>query len=101
MNRTELKPENGMFFVFKDPQMLSFWMKNTKIPLDAIFFDPQGEFVNSVSMEPCIADPCPKYKAAALASYALEVNAGYRLTHGIGVGWKLDLKQVQKISKPT
>lgn len=101
MNREALAHDTGMLFVFKEPQMLSFWMKNTKIPLDIIFFDADGNFVNGLTMEPCTENPCPTYKAAALAAYALEVPKGYRADKKIGTGWKLDLKQVEKISDPS
>ncbi len=101
MHRTELKQDTGMLFVFSEPQVLSFWMKDTKIPLEIIFFDQAGNFVNVHSMEPCTAMPCPSYSSAELSLYALEVNAGFKEQHKIGTGWKLDPKQVQKISKPT
>lgn len=101
MNRENLEHDTGMLFVFMEPQMLSFWMKNTKVPLDIIFFDADGNFVNGLTMEPCTKDPCPSYKAAALSAYALEVPKGYRADKKIGTGWKLDLKQVKKISKPS
>lgn len=101
MKRESLEHDTGMLFVFKEPQMLAFWMKNTKIPLDIIFFDEAGDFVSSLTMEPCTEDPCPGYKAAALSKYALEVPKGYRADKKIGTGWKLDLKQVKKISKPS
>lgn len=101
MNRTDLKPDTGMLFVFTEPQMLSFWMKNTKIPLDILFFDAAGEFVSSLTMEPCLAAPCPSYKAAALSSYALEVRKDYRKDHDIGTGWKLDPSEVDAMSEPT
>lgn len=101
MNRTSLEPESGMLFVFKNPQVPAFWMKNTKIPLEIFFFDEAGTFVSVHSMIPCEADPCTVYKAAALSKYALEVAPGFREEHGIGVGWKLDLEQAKKIAKPT
>ena len=100
MNRTELEPETGMLFVFTEPTMLQFWMKDTKMPLEIYFFDDAGQFVSVSTMEPCSTATCPTYKAAALSRYALEVNKGFRETHKVGTGWKLDLKEVQKISKP-
>jgi uncharacterized membrane protein (UPF0127 family) len=101
MFREKLDAKAGMLFVFEQLQPLNFWMKNTKIPLDIIFFDKNGDFVNALTMEPCTAAPCPTYKAAALSSYALEVNKDYRTTHKIGTGWKIDPKAVKKISNPS
>lgn len=101
MKRESLDEGTGMLFVVPEPQMLTFWMKDTLIPLDVIFFDAEGVFVSAATMEPCTALPCPAYKAAALSQYALEVPKGYREAHKIGTGWKLDLKQVQKMVKPT
>ncbi|MES2272581.1 MAG: DUF192 domain-containing protein, partial [Chlamydiota bacterium] len=39
MGRKTLRPGYGMLFVYKKPQILSFWMKNTLIPLSIGFFD--------------------------------------------------------------
>lgn len=101
MNRTSLEKDSGMLFVFPEGQMLSFWMKDTKIPLEIMFFDQQGSFVNSYVMQPCTEDPCEPYKSAAISNYALEVLPGFREEHGIGVGWKLDPHAVAKISNPS
>lgn len=97
----EALPENtGMLFAFKEPQSLTFWMKNTKIPLEIMFFDGDGTFVNSFLMPPCTGDPCDKYTSASLAQYALEMSPGFRTTNGIGVGWKLDMKGVRRVARP-
>lgn len=101
MERDSLEPNSGMLFVFKEPQVPSFWMKNTKMPLEIYFFDEFGVFVNLHSMVPCETDPCTVYKAAALSKYVLEVAPGFREQHSIGVGWKLDLEQAKKMAKPT
>jgi len=100
MERKELEPDTGMLFVFNEPQTLTFWMKNTRIPLEILFFDQDGVFVNALVMEPCKQDPCPKFKSQALAQYAIELAPGFRMQNGVGVGWKLDLKTVRKISRP-
>lgn len=99
MHRKKLPIDTGMLFVFRDPQMLTFWMKDTLIPLDILFFDQNGEFVSATQMTPCIQAPCPKYKSQALAKYALEVNPDFRKAHGVGVGWKLDLEDVRKAAR--
>ncbi len=101
MKRKKLQIDTGMLFVFRDPQMLSFWMKNTLIPLDILFFDADGEFVSAMQMTPCIEDPCPRYKSQALSKYALEVNPDFRKAHGVGVGWTLNLDEVRKMARPS
>lgn len=85
--REGLPEWQGMLFIFDKPQTLSFWMKNTVIPLDIMFFDEGGKLVSTVTMEPCTEDPCPTYPSATAAQYALEVPAGFVMQHGVGNGW--------------
>jgi uncharacterized membrane protein (UPF0127 family) len=77
MFREHLLPGHGMLFVFPDSEPRAFWMKNTKIPLDMLFFDANRKLV-SVQREvpPCEADPCPTYPSGGPARYVLEVNGG-------------------------
>ena len=90
MYRTSLPENHGMLFVFEKPQELFFWMKNTKIPLEVLYFEAQGKFVSMQSMIPCTADPCPSYPSHGLAQYALEVNAGFSHRYNVGAGWSID-----------
>ena len=46
MYRTQLKTNHGMLFIFPDVQMRSFYMKNTKIPLDLIYIDADQKIVS-------------------------------------------------------
>lgn len=101
MERTALQENAGMLFVFPSKQVLSFWMLNTKIPLDILFFDEAGNFIAGMTMEPCTQDPCPRYTSPEPGVYALEVNKGFRSLQGIGVGWKLDVQALQGMVNPS
>src|SRR5690349_489907 len=52
MNRFSLKPDHGMLFVFERNEPLSFWMRNTYIPLSIAFIAPDGHIVNIEDMKP-------------------------------------------------
>lgn len=87
MFRTSLNERRGMFFIFEYPGKLRFWMKNTLIPLDIIFFDKDYRIVNiEKNAQPCSKDPCNLYFSAGPAQYVLEVNAGEADKFGIEVG---------------
>lgn len=89
--RETLPANTGMLFLFPEQEVLSFWMKDTYVPLDIIFFDGLGRVVHWTTMEPCEADPCPNYSSEKPASIALEVPAGYVEANGISQGWQLAL----------
>lgn len=67
---------DGMLFAWDDLTTGSFWMKDTLIPLDIVFFDADGEQVSSATMTPCEADPCERYAADGAYQWALETPAG-------------------------
>lgn len=101
MGRAHLPEDEGMMFVFEHDQPLSFWMKNTLIPLQILFFESDGSFVNALDMVPCAIDEeeCPQYRSASIAQYALEVNPGFREAHGIGTGWRLDAGTLTRLAR--
>ena len=88
MYRESLADGTGMLFVFEQEQPLAFWMKNTLIPLDILYFDAERQLVSVQTMVPCEKDPCTTYSSDAPAQYALEVNAGFVERYGIGEGWR-------------
>jgi uncharacterized membrane protein (UPF0127 family) len=85
MRRTELGENRGMLFVFEKEQRLSFWMKDTRIPLSIAFMDSEGRIVDIQEMKPLDDEP-PNYTSAEPARYALEVNRGFFNEHGVEAG---------------
>lgn len=80
MYRIWLFPDSGMLFVFKPPQAVAFWMKNTLIPLDIRFYDARGRLlVRYPYARPCTRSPCPLYPGPDNVAYVLETPSRYSL----------------------
>jgi uncharacterized membrane protein (UPF0127 family) len=93
MFREHLDEDAGMLFVFPRETTLTFWMKNTRIPLDLIALSNRGKVVSVVAnVQPCVARPCPTYPTKRDASYMVEVNAGFAKRHGIAEGDKVSIQ---------
>ena len=94
MHRTSMPMDQGMFFVFDLEDELNFWMKNTLIPLDIVFFDRTLRVVDVQSMMPeheIAPAPLPFYTSAVPAKFALEVNAGVGSKCSIKLGDTMNL----------
>jgi len=93
MYRESMPDNHGMLFVYDTPQYLSFWMKNTNIPLSIAFIREDGVISNIEKMEPYQGplDPLDHYNARQRVVYALEMNQGWFEKHGIKAGDKIDL----------
>ena len=81
MHRFSLKPDHGMLFVFERSEPLSFWMKNTFIPLSIAFIGADGRIVNIEDMKPQTEDT---HWSKGPALYALEMRKGWFAEKGIG-----------------
>jgi len=93
MFRDNMEADKGMLFIFPNEAPRSFWMKNTRIPLDIMYFDKELKMVSiSADTPPCKVTRCPSYPSKAPAMYVLELNAGAAKKLGVGVGDKLTLK---------
>lgn len=90
----ESMPENhGMLFIYGQPRYLSFWMKNTLIPLSIAFIRDDGVISNIEKMEPSRGpfDPVERYISRYKCQYALEMNQGWFEQHGIQAGDQIEL----------
>jgi uncharacterized protein len=88
MFRTELGPDEGMIFPRNPPDVASFWMKNTPLPLDIIFIGVDGRINNVAAMTtPYSLD---SVTSAGLASGVLEIPGGRAAELGIAAGDKVD-----------
>lgn len=86
MYRREMPTNDGMLFVFEEPQPQCFWMKNTLLPLTIAFVADDGTIVNLADMQPMNeASHC----SAKPVRYALEMNQGWFTKRGIKAGSKL------------
>jgi uncharacterized membrane protein (UPF0127 family) len=92
MFRDSMPADEGMLFIFPNEAFRSFWMKNTRIPLDIMYFNKDLEMVSvSADTPPCKVRNCPSYPSAAPAMYVLELNAGMAAELGVGPGARLKL----------
>ena len=86
MHRRSMPAHEGMLFVFEQPGVQCFWMKNTLIPLTAAFVADDGTIVNLADMQPhdetshCSAQP---------VRYVLEMNQGWFQSKQLRAGTQL------------
>ena len=83
MYRDSMPADHGMIFVFDDEEPLSFWMKNTRIPLDIAYLDRNAKIVSIQSMKPFDLTGIDSGKPA---KYAIELNVGVATAAGLHVG---------------
>jgi uncharacterized membrane protein (UPF0127 family) len=92
MDRTTLGENRGMLFVFPEERELSFWMKNTLIPLSIAFIDSESRIIDIQDMKPLDDEP-PHYVSAEPAQYTLEVNRGFFEERGVRVGDRVEMPE--------
>ena len=96
MRRDSMPADHGMIFVFRTVQEWSFYMKNTRIPLDIVFVDANGRIVSIQQMKPyeltSISPPAP-------VKYAIELNQGAAAKAGAKVGDQLRIPDEAKDAK--
>lgn len=75
MGRTELAEGEGMLFVFREPQPLGFWMRDTLIPLSVAYLNRSGVIREIHDLKPLEETPATSTFRDLL--YALEVPQGW------------------------
>ena len=90
MERRDLKSDQGMLFLYLQPEQMSYWMRNTPTPLDIGFFSTDGELKEVYPLHPY--DETPVRSVGTELRFALEVNQGWFEFHGVKPGAKLDMK---------
>ena len=93
MFRDSLEEGHGMLFIHEREERQAYWMKNTRIPLDILYFDSMLQLVSQQrNVPPCSAgDRCPSYPSQSPALYVLELNAGEADRLGLRDGTILQL----------
>ena len=78
MFRDRMPADRGMLFIHEREEPQAYWMKNTRIPLDILYFDDARLLVSQQrDVPPCSAgNACPSYPSDEPARYVLELNAG-------------------------
>ena len=88
MFRDAMAIDQGMLFIHDAEEPQAYWMKNTKIALDILYFDGRRKLVaQQRDVPPCsLGDACPSYPSDAPARYVLELNAGEAARLGLKDG---------------
>lgn len=91
MFRDEMAADHGMIFIHDTEEPQAYWMKNTKIPLDILYFDHERKLVSAQQdVPPCsLGDNCPPFPSDGPALYVLELNAGLAESLGVKPGDEL------------
>jgi len=93
MNRTYMPPDHGMLFIFDYQTTVSFWMKDTLIPLDQVFIDSNSRIVDIYKNATPLSEYV--YTAKSPSKYVVELNGGYCDRYGIKVGDSVSLNIVK------
>ncbi len=94
MHRTRMAPDRGMLFLFPEPGRWTFWMKNTKMPLDILWLDGNGTIVHRADRVPVCErtdNLCPRYRPATAATQVLELRAGQAEALNLDTGARLTI----------
>lgn len=88
--RDTLADDHGMLFMHSTDRMMTFWMKDTRIPLSIAFLKSNGTILNMYEMKPM--DSQARYRSRAPARYALEMPARWFSRHRVKPGDRVAIR---------
>ncbi|MDR2445743.1 MAG: DUF192 domain-containing protein [Treponema sp.] len=91
MFRKELEDGEGMIFLFEKDQIMSFWMKNTLVPLSIAFILSDGRIAEIRDMEP---QSLAAVNSERSCRYALEAPQGWFDRAGVGAGDRVSVERL-------
>jgi len=94
MYRKNMSENQGMIFLYTKPQKMSFWMRNTSLPLDVGFISSDGVLQEFYPLYPY--DETTVVSQSDELQYALELNQGWFQKNNVTRGAKLDLEMLKK-----
>ncbi len=99
MFRKSMAPDAGMLFDFHTPQLVSFWMENTILPLDMLFVRADGTIARiKANATPYSEETIPSGEPVQLV---IELNAGRAAALGISEGARVHAPELaQKPNRP-
>lgn len=99
MGVKSLKDNEGMIFVYDEPSYLSFWMKNTLIPLSIAFVEADGRIAEIYNMRvegEKKDNEFPVYQSPTMVRYAVEAPSGWFTLNGIQKNDRMIVPEVLK-----
>lgn len=93
MYRDFLPKQHGMLFIEQSPRHVSFWMKNTYIPLDLIFIDENQKIVEINTRFDVLSKTNTESRQPI--KYVLEINAGEAKALNLSRGDRVDISQLK------
>lgn len=89
--RPDLQNDRGILFVFEEPDVYPFWMKEMRFPIDIIWIERGSDITGQPIVADVTANISPdsfpeRFTPPVPVRYAIEVNAGWAEQHGIQIG---------------
>ena len=92
MYRPPLPDNRGMLFQFPSAQPISFWMKDTPVPLDIVFMHSGVVEYIAAKVPPCTSAPCPTYGPGKPIDQVIELRSGRSAELGLKIGDRVKIE---------